>query len=390
MNRSEIPWNKTIVCDVDDTISSHKDRDYVNAIPIKHIIEKLNVLYDEGWKIIYFTARGQLSCNGDLARIEAERGPILKKWLEQHGVKYDQLLFGKPLAAWYIDDKALTPQEFFAMRFEKLKGGSGASIEVQGDRVIKTAANAKEQAKWYVHAYGSEYDSISNIAYHIPRLHSIIDNTMNMEYVKGVSAAKHLSSHVDLEVIKKILKVVEQIQSARPMQHTSTDVNTYVDRIASHINFAVQSGVFTEEYGFSLLNHIKFSFDRYFECTERSFYHGDFTLENIIIDKMNHSTIKVIDPNNVEGVWGNYFLDVAKLFQSLRFNYEFEFGDNPFEYHPALLDFLTHEVRKQFTSYEYGFINLLELTHWIRMIKYKSPKERLKIKEIIEKLYVVR
>ena len=38
----------TLVFDIDDTISIHKNRDYKNAIPIQPVIDKLNRLHDEG------------------------------------------------------------------------------------------------------------------------------------------------------------------------------------------------------------------------------------------------------------------------------------------------------------------------------------------------------
>ena len=43
---------RTLVVDVDDTISTHINRDYENAIPHTKIISKLNKMYDSGWKIV--------------------------------------------------------------------------------------------------------------------------------------------------------------------------------------------------------------------------------------------------------------------------------------------------------------------------------------------------
>jgi len=54
---------KTIICDVDDTISISTTHDWENAIPNIQVINKINKLYDDGWTIILMTARGQVSCN---------------------------------------------------------------------------------------------------------------------------------------------------------------------------------------------------------------------------------------------------------------------------------------------------------------------------------------
>lgn len=108
---------KSIVFDVDLTILEAINRDYENAIPFPDMISKINKLHDEGWTIILYTARGQLSKNGNMIRIEKENRPVLEKWLKDHDVHYDYLLFNKPFASFYVDDKALRPSEFLSLEF---------------------------------------------------------------------------------------------------------------------------------------------------------------------------------------------------------------------------------------------------------------------------------
>lgn len=117
LDYSKFDPNKTIIVDVDGTILQAKNRDYENAEEKSEIIQKLNSLHENGWTVIYFTARGQLSKNGNMKRIEKENRPILEKWLSDHSVKYDYLLFCKPYGAWYLDDKALNPQDFLSKNF---------------------------------------------------------------------------------------------------------------------------------------------------------------------------------------------------------------------------------------------------------------------------------
>lgn len=106
----------TIVIDVDDTILTTINRDYVNSIPHEDIIQVINNLYDKGWNVILYTARGQLSMKGDLKKIEKKVRPILEDWLKRNEVKYTELLMGKPYAnTYYVDDKALRPDEFVEM-----------------------------------------------------------------------------------------------------------------------------------------------------------------------------------------------------------------------------------------------------------------------------------
>ena len=55
--------SKKIFVDIDETICFYDnvERQYKNAIPNKKNIEKINKLYDEGYHIKYWTARGTVS-----------------------------------------------------------------------------------------------------------------------------------------------------------------------------------------------------------------------------------------------------------------------------------------------------------------------------------------
>lgn len=85
-----------IVIDIDGTICS-QEKDYSKAKPFLKRIKKVNELFDEGHKIIFFTARGY------------ETGmnwrKITEKQLLRWGVKYHELILNKPSADIYIDDR---------------------------------------------------------------------------------------------------------------------------------------------------------------------------------------------------------------------------------------------------------------------------------------------
>lgn len=86
------------VFDIDGTICS-QEKDYTLAKPYGSRIERINRLYEEGNLIWLYTARGT-DTGIDWSKITKEQ---LKRW----GVKYDILLFGKPSADRYIDDKGI-------------------------------------------------------------------------------------------------------------------------------------------------------------------------------------------------------------------------------------------------------------------------------------------
>ena len=92
--------------DIDDTICTRsEDLDYSKAIPKHDRILKINKLYDEGNKIVYWTARGTGS--------GIDWREVTEKQFADWGVKYHELHFGKPIYDLFIDDKNINSERFF-------------------------------------------------------------------------------------------------------------------------------------------------------------------------------------------------------------------------------------------------------------------------------------
>ena len=98
---------KSIYVDIDETICYYGDeREYPLAIPIQENIEKINVLFDEGNIITYWSARG--STTG----IDWEE--MTRKQLVSWGCKFHNLSVGKkPPYDLLICDKAVNSLEYF-------------------------------------------------------------------------------------------------------------------------------------------------------------------------------------------------------------------------------------------------------------------------------------
>ena len=92
------------VYDLDGTLCTLTGGDYEKAEPIQEQIDVLNKLYELGHEIVIFTARGSTT-GTDHYELTAKQ---LKRW----GVKHHSLRLGKESADFYIDDKAVHPDEF--------------------------------------------------------------------------------------------------------------------------------------------------------------------------------------------------------------------------------------------------------------------------------------
>lgn len=100
----------TYCFDVDGTICTlTTNHEFHKAKPIPSMVKKINRLYKQGHIIKIATARGHLNADGVPECMEYHELTIdqLDKW----GVNYDEIHF-KPLADFYIDDLAMTPEEF--------------------------------------------------------------------------------------------------------------------------------------------------------------------------------------------------------------------------------------------------------------------------------------
>jgi len=96
-----------IYVDIDHTICYYNKEslNYSEALPDKERIEKINALYENGDKIIYWTARG--------TKTGIDWRATTEKQFEEWGVKYHELKFNKPVYDIFIDDKNINSDTFF-------------------------------------------------------------------------------------------------------------------------------------------------------------------------------------------------------------------------------------------------------------------------------------
>jgi uncharacterized HAD superfamily protein len=85
-----------IIIDLDGTICT-EERTFSRALarPLPDSIENVNRLYQQGHTIIIYTSRTWMEFEMTAA------------WLQQNGIKYHQLMMGKPIGDIWIDDRAV-------------------------------------------------------------------------------------------------------------------------------------------------------------------------------------------------------------------------------------------------------------------------------------------
>lgn len=117
---------KCIVLDIDGTLCPQRrpGESYDDLRPFPEMLRQLDVYRDLGFYIILATARNMRSYEGNIGLINANTAKQTMAWLDRHGVHYDEIHFGKPWAGaggFYVDDKAIRPNEFLQLSHEEIQ-----------------------------------------------------------------------------------------------------------------------------------------------------------------------------------------------------------------------------------------------------------------------------
>lgn len=83
--------------------------DYASCEPIERIVSYIQKMHAEGHYIIIHTARRMRTHGGNVGGVLADVGLVTLTQLNRFSIPYDEIIFGKPFADFYIDDKAILP-----------------------------------------------------------------------------------------------------------------------------------------------------------------------------------------------------------------------------------------------------------------------------------------
>ena len=98
-----------IAIDLDGVICPIKGhhQSYADLEPLPGAIDRLRELRSAGHYLIIVTARNMATCQSNQGKVLKNVGKLTLDWLEQHGIEYDEIYFGKPNADVYLDDRAV-------------------------------------------------------------------------------------------------------------------------------------------------------------------------------------------------------------------------------------------------------------------------------------------
>ncbi len=313
--------------DLDNTLVSYPTipGDYSTVKPIWRNINALKFHHARGCYTIIQTARRMKTHKGNVGRIVADIGKVTIDKLEEFGIPYDELVFGKPHADRYIDDLGVNPNTqdisketgFYPMDVDTRWFNT---IKYKGNTVIKKSVD-KDTLTGEIYWYKNIPEDLQHL---FPKLIDSTEDSLTIERIQGIPFS-YLYVNRTLTI-----KNLEQLIGALADIHIS-----YNDKIPENIylNYADK----LRERVLSYQDHYKFygfkGWKKTFTDLENwlsniyakddlgipTIIHGDPVFSNVLLDQSGK--IKLIDMRGKLGNeltrMGDIFYDLAKVYQSL-------------------------------------------------------------------------
>lgn len=408
-----------IVFDVDDTICHNDDKlPYDQCVPDRIVIDKINKMKEElDCEVVLFTARGMVSCDGDMDKIIKKNKKVLEDWLHKHKVMYDELIFGKPIGDLYVDDKAMHIDDFVDQSFEVLSGGgSGKPTIKMGKVVVKELGSDEDMLNFKLWMKDGEkvltnYPSqpqtpssflapyiLSKSQALFPRVHSWLYNTMYMDYIyESINLSSMDKSHeleYNIEILLNYIDLFSKVKQRASGLNYLFDVNEHIDILK--LNYVHEA----EFYDEVLINHHLDNCIRLLDSDKSreilnanaSFSHGDMILSNVLLTKKwssaenLHGYLYLIDARYQPSA-SSYLLDYAKLRMSLH-DYEYTFGLSAVKISEVLAKLSTLQNFDNVLRDKgiYDIVIILHYMYLCRLYRYKTEGQKQDVINLIERL----
>ena len=323
--------NKLRICfDLDNTLVTYPTipNDYSTVKPIYKNIDLLVKLKSYGHEIIIYTARRMKTHNNNVGKVIKDIANVTINTLEELNIPYDELIFGKPIADIYIDDRALNPyinnistfgifidkKEFI---HNKITNNKYNNIIKQDNIIIKEGPTQFMKGELYFYK-------------NIPKQNNYFFPELKEYYIKGENTIIHTNYIEGIPLFylykNKLItpKIIDNLFYILNIIHTIdyeiniTDkniYNNYFEKLKNRMN--KENIPFDDAH--IIYNSIIQELQHNYSPQITNVIHGDFWFSNIILEY--NDNYKLIDMkgqvDNILTLNGDLYYDYGKLYQSI-------------------------------------------------------------------------
>lgn len=314
-----------ICVDLDNTLVTYPEvpNDYTTVKPITRSVNMCRYLKRLGHYIIIYTARRMKTHKGNVGACVADIGRITFDTLEKFNIPYDEIIFGKPYADYYIDDLGIDARldlerELGIYQVEVVERDFNHIIQKSDNILIKKGPINKIRGEiyWYNHIPNS-------VKQYFPIMYtySPLMDSYDMERICGINMSSlYVTESMAPKMLENYLEIIEKIHNS--------------ETCGSEINFDMYSNYIEKmeerfkNYDYSKFKNATNKFNgliEYFKEYKKnsmgqlSVVHGDPVFSNCVINE--YGQFKLIDMRGMQGdketIFGDKWYDYGKIYQSL-------------------------------------------------------------------------
>ena len=300
--------------------------DYSTVKPIHKMVVLLKNLKKLGHTIIIYTARRMELHHHNIGKVIRDIGLITFQTLEKFSIEYDEILFGKPLADIYIDDKSLNPCindiSFFGIDSETDEFIHNKVDNNKFNRIKKYENCIKKTGPYSIlRGELNYYQNIPpDLSHYFPSLLNFNKNEnvleLTMEYIKGIPLYYLYKNCLLTERnINELFIILEKIHSNKSISILDENIcNNYFKKLKERFN---------NDYYFEdskeIYEKIIIDLSQNYSPEIVGMIHGDFWFSNILLDYQDN--YRFIDMRGqLDGVLtmnGDKYYDYGKMYQSI-------------------------------------------------------------------------
>ena len=349
------------VCfDLDNTLVTYPlvPGDYSTVKPVNSMICLARQMKAEGHTIIIHTARRMVTHKHNVGAVIKDIGALTFKTLEDFDIPFDELLFGKPIADMYIDDRAVNPyrdsvqlmgymQHEITVPLNMLPTNKYNSIRIVDKKVYKIGPTKYLRGEIFFYENIPVNTSICNF---FPKFYgSSVKGDRSELYIEAIQSIPFYTLFkqglINGGHIKKLFEFIDNLHNIPGDVPCISDMRAnYTDKLRDRFSIC-------EDYPFSdaaeIQEKILLDLSSY-SPVGVAFIHGDLWFSNILVDF--NGALKYIDMkgqvNAKLHTGGDRMYDYGKLYQSFLGYDAILYGDNLDEtYRSTMTDLFISESR---------------------------------------------